>query len=109
MSVRVNFKIEGDATTCEFLQPHNLQISIGSFETWAPQLPDYPRGDYGKARDYEKITVPEIIRNQICEDTGIDFGNVKVTLIDPTKGTYVIKLYNAEAFLMFKLYYGFTV
>ena len=102
----LDFIIYKDASTSEFLAPFGCLTTVRNLRP----LLDYYKQELG--HNYDQVTrqvIPDLIHGKIVDELGItEFSSSRFFFNShPDQADYVIKFYNPEAFILFKMaYYG---
>lgn len=105
MSVRFNFAIHRCADDSDFLQPWKVLIHIRSIEE---TLTQFELDHQFPPEKSAKLMVPRLLTEQIFAETGLTEFKVQKYLQDDT--SYMVRMFDPESYLMFKLhYYGTSV
>lgn len=100
MPVKFYFDVVSTANNSMFLEPWRMMLDIRSI--------DKTVDDYEKAYEFPEgqsafPMVPNILRDQIISDTGIENFTIKKYFFD--RGRYIIMFWDPESYMLFKLTY----
>lgn len=100
MAVKFKFKITHTADSSIFLQPYRMMLEVESLEN---TLLDYEIENKFHPADSARPLVPSLLKSQIKHETGLE--DFEVTGYFFKSDGYIIKLPDAESYLLFKLHY----
>jgi hypothetical protein len=100
MAVKFKFKITHTADSSMFLQPYKMMLEVESLEE---TLTEYEIEHAFPATESARPMVPSLLKSQIRYETGIDNFDLKKYFFE--SDGYIIRLPDAESYLLFKLHY----